>query len=53
LEFIELAKAKGYPLTNAIKIKNLFLSFVERQNTIEGTIGIGAKQPKQTSLKLV
>jgi hypothetical protein len=53
LEFIELAKAKGYPLTNAIKIKDLFLSFVERQNTTKGTIGIGAKQLEQTSLKLV
>ncbi len=29
LEFIELAKAKGYPLNNAIKIKDLFLSFGE------------------------
>jgi hypothetical protein len=29
LEFIELAKAKGYPLNNAIKIKDLFRSFGE------------------------
>jgi hypothetical protein len=29
LEFIKLAKAKGYPLNNTIKIKDLFLSFGE------------------------